>query len=183
MHLTFDAVKVRALIEISKASAERRVNFEQHAETGFWREDMDPDRRATLVKELEDHGYVPSIKDEDCDPRKIPAGLWLVGDQGVYIMANVPVTPETRASGDHVVYAAECDPTKLPFDEWYDNKRRIFGGDDGSEFLPAEMIEKALSSGPAKLIVDIDAESVSVIHEYEILHRISPVTDEGPGTS
>jgi len=45
---------------------------------------------------------------------KVP-GLWLVGDHGVYIMSN-------------------GNP------DWYDYKRRHFGGDDGIEFIAAEQL-------------------------------------------
>jgi hypothetical protein len=39
-------------------------------------------------------------------------GLWLVGDQGVYLMPNTDGKTRT------IAYARECDPTKLEFDEW-----------------------------------------------------------------
>jgi hypothetical protein len=47
-------------------------------------------------------------------------GFWLVGDQGVYLMPNTTDGPRaaSRKPGDSnfVVYARECDPTKLEFD-------------------------------------------------------------------
>src|SRR3984885_946579 len=45
-------------------------------------------------------------------------GLWLVGDQGVYLMPNTTGTKRT------IVYARECDPTKLDFETWRANMRR-----------------------------------------------------------
>ena len=69
-------------------------------------------------------------------------GLWLVGDEGVYLMPNTE--GETRT----IAYAKECDPTKLDFDEWWNVKRASFGGDDGVEFISIEEIER-LSAGPA----------------------------------
>jgi hypothetical protein len=73
-------------------------------------------------------------------------GLWLVGDQGVYFMANTTdgIHLKHRRKDDPplVAYARECDPTSLPFDSWWTNKGSTFGGDDGVEFFPLELIEK-----------------------------------------
>ena len=66
-------------------------------------------------------------------------GLWLVGDEGVYLMPNTE--GETRT----IAYAKECDPTKS--DDWWEVKRATFGGDDGVEFISLEEIER-ISAGP-----------------------------------
>lgn len=62
-------------------------------------------------------------------------GVWLVGDQGVYIMSNGKL-----ASGDRplVLYSDECHPVGNP--DWHDYKHRHFGGDDGIEFIDAEQL-------------------------------------------
>lgn len=62
-------------------------------------------------------------------------GLWLVGDMGVYIMSNGRLAEEQKAL---VVYSEQCHP-KGDFD-WWDYKRRHFGGDDGIEFVEAERL-------------------------------------------
>jgi hypothetical protein len=76
------------------------------------------------------------------DPKSAKPGLWLIGDDGVYLMSNglpaqmaEPDKPESTRRV--VVYAKQCDPTKMKFEAWWENKRRSFGGDDGSVFLPA----------------------------------------------
>ena len=63
-------------------------------------------------------------------------GLWLVGDEGVYLM------PNTKAKARTIVYARECDPTKLDFETWWANKRRGFGGGDGIEFIDIKDIDR-----------------------------------------
>jgi hypothetical protein len=90
-------------------------------------------------------------------------GLWIVGDQGVYLMSNGrpdlmpepidPAHPERR----FVVYAREIDPTRMAFDVWYANKRMAFGGDDGCDYLAASDIEAALADqGPNEpLVLDL----------------------------
>ncbi|RUV41243.1 MAG: DUF3085 domain-containing protein [Mesorhizobium sp.] len=62
-------------------------------------------------------------------------GVWLVGDQGVYIMSNGKLPEGARAL---VVYSEQCHPTGNP--GWWDYKRRHFGGDDGIEFIEAERL-------------------------------------------
>ncbi|QPC88848.1 DUF3085 domain-containing protein (plasmid) [Mesorhizobium sp. NBSH29] len=62
-------------------------------------------------------------------------GLWLVGDQGVYIMSNGKLGHGDRPL---VVYSDECHPVGNP--DWFHYKHRHFGGDDGIEFIDAELI-------------------------------------------
>lgn len=79
-------------------------------------------------------------------------GLWLVGDQGVYLMPNTidGIHSKNRQKDEPllVVYAQECDPTKLEFDTWWENKRASFGGDDGVEFFSLASIEKLAADPP-----------------------------------
>lgn len=72
------------------------------------------------------------------------AGFWIVGDHGVYLMHN-----GNRPDGENpvVVYARECDPTKMEFDDWWDAKRASFGGDDGVDFIPAAFVINAACNG------------------------------------
>lgn len=65
-------------------------------------------------------------------------GLWLVADQGVYLMSNgtpglMDTTHEPPKSA--VVYAAGLDP-EVDKDDWYDRKVSIIGGDDMVVTLP-----------------------------------------------
>ncbi|RVD01308.1 DUF3085 domain-containing protein, partial [Mesorhizobium sp. M7A.F.Ca.ET.027.02.1.1] len=62
-------------------------------------------------------------------------GLWLVGDEGVYIMSNGKLAEGSRAL---VVYAEQCHPKGDG--DWWDYKRRHFGADDGIEFIEAERL-------------------------------------------
>ena len=71
-------------------------------------------------------------------------GVWLVGDEGVYIMSNGKLAEDQRPL---VVYAQECDPKTNP-DYWH-YKRQHFGGDDGVEFLDAAELVKLLMAAPS----------------------------------
>lgn len=102
-------------------------------------------------------------------------GLWLVGDEGVYLMPNTSDGLHHRdlKENDHrvVVYAQECDPTKLEFDEWWENKRASFGGDDGVEFFALAEIEQLVSSPPTGkqpkyLVADISLKQIKLSVEW-----------------
>jgi len=66
--------------------------------------------------------------------QKTGKGLWMVGDHGVYLMANTKDGPREKARKKDdkafVVYAKECNPDTMAFDDWWANKRASFGGDD-----------------------------------------------------
>jgi hypothetical protein len=84
-------------------------------------------------------------------------GLWLVGDQGVYLMSNAARAGDSKPV---VVYADECDPQKLPFDEWWENKRASFGGDDGVEFLAPEAFIRMRREDPTHLVIEMGPEQL-----------------------
>jgi hypothetical protein len=63
------------------------------------------------------------------------SGIWLVGDEGVYIMSNGKLAEGQRAL---VIYAEQCHPKSDT--DWWDYKRRHFGADDGIEFIEAERL-------------------------------------------
>lgn len=100
------------------------------------------------------HGISP-----DSDAR---AGLWLVGDEGVYAMSNGKLAGSQRAL---VVYAEECNPQTNP-DYWH-YKRQYFGGDDGVEFLDAMEIERLITAARhathLRIIMDDSSMSIELI--------------------
>ncbi|SCX22809.1 hypothetical protein DSM25558_3224 [Agrobacterium sp. DSM 25558] len=71
------------------------------------------------------------------------SGVWLVGDEGVYIMSNGKLAEGQRP---YVAYAKECDPKTNP--DWWHYKRQHFGGDDGIEFLEGAMLVKLIAASP-----------------------------------
>lgn len=97
-------------------------------------------------------------------------GLLLVGDNGVYLCSNG--LPSLRADGSEgtvspknplmVVYARECDPEFVEFEQWWENKRLSFGGDDGIEFLEAEKIQAAMQLNPVWLVLEVTPDKISI---------------------
>jgi hypothetical protein len=86
-------------------------------------------------------------------------GFWLVGDEGVYLMHN-----GQRPEGEKpmVVYATECDPTKLDFDDWWNTKRATWGGDDGVEFIAETTIRKIVEDGD-DVAFEFDKDQMAIL--------------------
>ena len=103
---------------------------------------------------------------EHSDPKDAQPGLWMVGDQGVYLMSNskdgVLKPGSTAEQPNHLVaYAHQCDPDGGG--DWYSNKRTAFGGDDGVEFLEAKFIEAALAKAKSgKMSLNVTPTRISV---------------------
>lgn len=73
-------------------------------------------------------------------------GLWLVSDDGIYLMANtLDGCHNRRRQKPIVVYAEECDPTAMPFDTWWANKR---AGDDGVDLIASDPVKRLLAEHP-----------------------------------
>lgn len=86
-------------------------------------------------------------------------GIWLVGDEGVYIMSNGLLAEGRRPL---VIYAEECDPKTNP-DYWH-YKRQHFGSDDGIEFLDAVRFVALMAAAPAAthLTITTTDDSLSI---------------------
>ena len=101
--------------------------------------------------------------------------LEIVGDDGVYIL-NHSTKTNSRNVENHpkVVYAEECNPKTMEFDDWWEVKNNSFGGDDGVELLPidSELFDTDeddydwQSKGAENLIV-VDGDKINITHYIE----------------
>lgn len=85
------------------------------------------------------------------------AGLWLVGDEGVYLLSNGKLA---EGQCPFVIFAEECDPKTNP-DTWH-YKRRYFGGDDGVEFFDAVELEMLIAAQPEATHLQITMDETSL---------------------
>lgn len=87
-------------------------------------------------------------------------GLWLVGDEGVYILSNGKLPEGQKAL---VCHAEECNPSTNP-DYWH-YKCQHFGDDDGIEFLDAVEVMRLLDAAAdaTHLCVELTDTSISLI--------------------
>ncbi len=89
-------------------------------------------------------------------------GVWLVGDHGVYLCSNGRLPDGEKP---FVAYALECDPRTN--DDWFEVKRKTFGGDDGVEFIDAVQLEAMIAAIPNArhlgITFDLDSMELFII--------------------
>ena len=137
MKLHFDHALVARLLAHATAAKEHMPTFAQSCDPAF-------------------------VKDGKVEHTRIPAGLMLVGDDGLYLMSNgMPALGDPRGRANLVAYAREADPETSPEDS-YDIKRAAFGDDDGVEFLSADGIRNALeATAGGALWLDVTPSRIS----------------------
>jgi hypothetical protein len=102
---------------------------------------------------------------EEADGKKcVGPALWLVGDDGVYLMSNgKPALKPEEGDGHFVVYADQINPKTMAFDDWWAAKNTAFGGDDGVDGIAAGEIEQALAAAPGKpLTLDLTPKAITL---------------------
>lgn len=150
--LTFTTSEVAPLVTHAKAAEKHRCTCEQL---------FDPKLHFGGKIKYDSHDWPDS---SNIDASRIEPALWLVKDQGAYLMSN-GVDADTQNAGQQrpVAYAAACDPTALPFDEWYDNARTIVGGDDCCIALPLHWFEQAMASGVATIRLQVLKRAIKLL--------------------
>ena len=128
------------------------------------------------VQVLLDHAKsATSHREPYSSDRNAPPASLLVGDDGIYLMSNGLPTlladGTTRsASADSkacIVYAEECNPEMMAFDDWWEAKNESFGGDDGVESLEVESVELGMDFDPEYFVIEMDSEQ----SEFSILYK------------
>lgn len=127
MHLTFNKPAVKALLTHALTSEHRTPAMEHLLDPQYLKHPLPPGQEFAELK--------------DIDQSKLPAGLLLVGDHGMYLLSNGSNDDETTR---HVEYAHEGNPDTNP--DWYDTKLDTTGGDDSVDFLDAQLVRKWLTS-------------------------------------
>ncbi|RUS93316.1 hypothetical protein DSM106972_096720 [Dulcicalothrix desertica PCC 7102] len=98
--------------------------------------------------------------------------LVIVGDEGIYLMSTngKPSLLEDGVLGEptpdnpaFVVFAKECNPKTLPFEEWRRIKEQSFGS-DGVYFLGADFIEAALLKPGEYIQLEVTEEEIDALY-------------------
>ena len=106
------------------------------------------------VRQLVQHAQgAPSFRALYGDPDTAKPGLWLVADQGIYLMSpGLPMLADPdKPDSNLVAYAHESDPTCS--EDWYESKRALVGGDDFGDWLPLDMFAELPTTGLVTLSV------------------------------
>src|SRR3954462_14759989 len=104
-------------------------------------------------------GFRHAYQLEGLDSGELRPLIWLVGDQGVYLMANT-----IRAEGEKVfvVYARECNPETMDFDSWWTAKNTGFGGDDGVVDIEFVDLERMLAPYPPGMALEVELTPTTI---------------------
>lgn len=142
MRLHFEAAVVRRLFDHSKAALRRFPTMDQKLDRRYRRDGKD-------ISFLD---LIPAAWPDDdvVDQSLIPIGLWLVGDNGIYLLSNgdPPLLASMPDKEIEVAYAAEADPRRLGGRQ-RDVTTEAFGQDEGVIVLDAAFLEWLL-----KLAID-----------------------------
>jgi len=102
----------------------------------------------------------------------IAPALWLVKDDGIYLMSNgrprqmavgSSATGNDQEGQSLVVYAEGFDPRKAdPTAVWY-AARKAVGGDDFGEPLPAEWFKQALDRGERTITLHVTPRAIHAV--------------------
>lgn len=179
MMLKFDLALVRRLLEHSKAATERNPNHDQLYRADYRRDATDVDLDAI------DATNYPTVA--DVDPTKIPPGLWLAGDCGIYLMSNgrPALLDGEHGTRDLVSHAEETSDTVSP--AMRDAiVSRSFGRDTGCIVLDLRFCEALVACGrdgrvcirltPAAVAVMVPASGVTLRDTTPAPRRAAPRT-------
>jgi hypothetical protein len=119
--LTFAGAGVLRELRLSAAATERRPTMEQQVER--------LGRQLGLSGDAAMDAYFEAPNPDELSARgpDVPAGLWLVHDDGIYVMANAEGFQPVYARG----YVAKSHGV-------WERSRAAVGGDDFCEFIPSD---------------------------------------------
>jgi hypothetical protein len=170
MHLSFERSHVEALLTFSETmdSHKRKPMLADLANADFWRDDLSPDRKKKLSETLaqDEFAFFEEITYNDFDFSKLPTGLFLIANEGVYLTCQASNKEVRDANIKPAAYALEANPESMDADEVRDAKRHSFGEVDGAEFLPAAEVRSWIDSHPddlETLTIDVSPEAISLL--------------------
>lgn len=93
------------------------------------------------------------------------ANLYIVKDQGVYLMPASEGKPDVN----HVIYARGLDPSKSPFDEWYNKARDGLGGDDFAENIQLDQrkVDAILDGTITKMVLNFSPTEFRIVFHFK----------------
>ncbi|MYE83070.1 MAG: DUF3085 domain-containing protein [Gammaproteobacteria bacterium] len=126
-----------------------RLLFDMEQVAGLARHSRQaPERRMTMAQRAEIYGESRCATPQPGEERLAPPCLWLVKDEGIYLMSPGihPDSEADRSTRAPVAYASGFDPTRDDRMAVWDRARDAVGGDDFAEAVPLEWVDAAIAA-------------------------------------
>ena len=144
-----------------------RLLFDMEQVAGLARHSREaPERRMTMAQRAEIYGQDRCATQQPGEERLAPPCLWLVKDEGIYLMS--PGFHPRPDSGDRparapVAYAVGFDPTRDDGMAVWDRARDAVGGDDFAEAVPLEWVDAALEARSPQFVLEFGPDAMGLL--------------------
>ena len=144
-----------------------RLCFDMEQVAGLARHAREaPARRMTMGQRAEIYGEDRCATPQPGEERLAPPCLWLVKDEGIYLMSpgiHPDAEPQQRPARAPVAYASGFDPTRDDRMAVWDRARDAVGGDDFAEAVPLEWVDAALAARAPAFVLDFGADAIGLL--------------------
>ena len=144
-----------------------RLLFDMEQVAGLARHSREaPARRMTMGQRAEIYGEDRCAVAQPGEERLAPPCLWLVKDEGIYLMSpgiHPDAETEERPARPPVAYASGFDPTRDDRMAVWDRARDAVGGDDFAEAVPLEWVDAALGARSPEFALEFGPESIGLL--------------------
>lgn len=120
--------------------------------------------KLTISERLEIYGEEKGGNIQPDEDKRDKPGLWLVKDQGIYLMSNGVPGLKKKPGSDalKVVYAEGYNPGNQGISVIHDKCRAAVGGDDFCEALPLDFFEEVLATKPAVVRLHVTTNRIKI---------------------
>ena len=140
-----------------------RLFFDMEQVAGLARHAREaPERRMTMGQRAEIYGEDRCAVPQPGEERLAPPCLWLVKDEGIYLMSP-GIHPDAGRTRAPVSYASGFDPTRDDRMAVWDRARDAVGGDDFAEEIPIDWIDAALAARAPRFVLEFRPDTIGLL--------------------
>ena len=143
-----------------------RLLFDMEQVAGLARHAREaPERRMTMAQRAAVYGEDRCAVPQPGEERLAPPCLWLVKDEGVYLMSPgvYPASASGPAPRPPVSYASGFDPIRDDRMAVWDRARDAVGGDDFAEDIPVEWVDAALAARAPEFALEFRPDAIGLL--------------------
>jgi len=143
-----------------------RLLFDMEQVAGLARHSRQaPERRMTMAQRAEIYGESRCATPQPGEERLAPPCLWLVKDEGIYLMSPGihPDSGADRSTRAPVAYASGFDPTRDDRMAVWDRARDAVGGDDFAETVPLEWVDAAIAARSPEFALEFGPNAIGLL--------------------